>query len=82
MLKVTYLIATKKEDLKDVRDLINEFLINYTQKSFRFEVDGRKLMLFVNTISTWLSCQKLMTTLNYILEENGYLDFVVEFELK
>lgn len=81
MLKVTYLVP-KGEDLKDVRDIINEFLMNYTQKTFRLEVDGLKLMLYIGSIETWLSCQKIVATLNFILEENGYLDFIVELEIK
>lgn len=80
MVQVEYLY-TKNEELKGVKELLSGFLDKYTRKSFRIDIDGKKIRLTVSDVETWQSMQELMNALNFVLKAGGYLDFIVGFEL-
>lgn len=80
MVQVEYLY-TKNEELKGVKELLSGFLDKYTRKSFRIDIDGKKIRLTISDVETWQSMQELMNALNFVLKAGGYLDFIVGFEL-
>lgn len=80
MVQVEYLY-TKNEELKGVKELLSGFLDKYTRKSFRIDIDGKKIRLTISDVETWQSMQELMNALNFVLKAGGYLDFVVGFNL-
>ena len=80
MVQVEYLY-TKNEELKGVKELLSGFLDKYTRKSFRIDIDGKKIRLTISDVETWQSMQELMNALNFVLKAGGYLAFIVGFEL-
>lgn len=80
MVQVEYLY-TKNEELKGVKELLSGFLDKYTRKSFRIDIDGKKIRLTIPDVETWQSMQELMNALNFVLKAGGYMDFIVGFEL-